>query len=57
MSFAGIDMPVCQSSRRDVEQNLKVYANVTCNEFVHLNLMSHVHVHVSRVAKPLLYAR
>ena len=53
MSFAGIDVPVCQRSRRDVQRNLKGYANVTCSEFVLLNLMSHVHVHVLRVAKPL----
>ena len=32
-----------------------VYANVTCSEFVLLNLMSHVHIHVCRVAKPLYY--
>ena len=53
--ICSIDVPVCQSSRRDVQQNLKVYANVTCSECVHLNLMSHVHVHVLRVAKPLYY--
>ena len=53
MSFAGTDAPVCRCSRRDVLQNLIVYPNVTCSEFVLLNLMSHVHVHVSRVAKPL----
>ena len=49
VSFAGIDAPVC----RDVKQNLKVCANVTCSVIVSLNVMSHVHVHVLRVAKPL----
>ena len=53
MSFLGIDVLVSQCSRRDVKRNLKAFANVTCSEIVLLNVMSHVHVRVLRVAKPL----
>ena len=53
VSFASINVLVSQCSRRDVKQNLKACANVTCSEIVHLNVMSHVHVRVLRVAKPL----
>ena len=55
VSFAGIDVLVSQCSRRDVKRNLKACSNVTCSEIVHLNVMSHVHVRVLRVAKPLYY--
>ena len=42
--------------RRESKTLKCVPANVTCSEFVPLNLMSHVHVHVLRVAKPLYYS-
>ena len=51
MTFAGVDVPVSQCSRRYVKRNLKVCTNVTCSESVPLNVMSHVHVHILRVGK------
>ena len=53
MSFAVIGVLVSQCPRRDVKRNLKASVNVTCSEIVHLNVMSHVHVRILRVAKPL----
>ena len=53
MSFAGINVLVPKCSRRDVKRNLKACANVMCSEIVLLNVMSHVHVRVLHVAKPL----
>ena len=37
-----------------MKQYLKACANVTCSEIVHLIVMSHVHVRVLRVMKPLI---
>ena len=53
MAFAGVHVPVCQRSRCDVKRNLKMYTDVKCSEIVLPNVMSHVHVHVLHVAKPL----
>ena len=53
MTFSGVHALVSQCSRRDVKRNPKVCATVTCSEIVSLNVMSHVNVHVLRVAKPL----
>ena len=52
VAFVGVDAPVSQWPRRDMKRNLKVCTNVKCSESVPLNVMSHVHIHVLRVAKP-----
>ena len=53
MDFCRVDLPDSQCSRRDVKRNLKACANVTCNETVSLDVMSHEHVRGLRAAKPL----